>query len=224
MYKLVMFDLDGTLVNSIPDLTFAINKTLLQLEHNEVSAESVKKWVGNGVPLLLARALSNNVIPDVTISKEMQAEAIALFNEAYHESGHSRTHLFNEVLESLTKLKELDCQMAIITSKPYQFVPTILNNLNITDFFSDIIGGDSVKNRKPDPEGINSLLAKYNLKSSEVLMVGDSENDILAAKNATCDSVGFTYGYNYGKPISESNPTYVCDTFSELLEIVNNKK
>lgn len=218
--KFILFDLDGTLVHSIPDLTYAINRTMSDMGYDEVTEREMATWVGNGAPMIIARSLSHDITPSAELSDALKEQAETLFYRYYHESNHSRTHLFDGVLPALETFKQQGIQMAIITSKPAQFVPEIMQKLGLNDYFTDVIGGDQVKNRKPDPESLFLLMKKYDFLPEECLMVGDSRNDILAAHNAGCPSLGYTFGYNYGEPISDSQPTYVCDKFSDIIQVV----
>ena len=218
--KFIMFDLDGTLVHSVPDLTYAINRTMSDLGYPQASEDEIATWVGNGAPMIIARSISHDMNPSSELTDELKQKAEELFYRYYHESNHSRTHLFEGVLSTLESLKQQGIQMAVITNKPAQFVPDIMHKLGLSDYFIDVIGGDQVKNRKPDPESLFLLMEKYAVLPEECLMVGDSRNDILAAHNAGCPSLGYTFGYNYGEPISDSQPTYVCDKFSDIISVV----
>ncbi|MGL5251390.1 MAG: HAD-IA family hydrolase, partial [Enterovibrio sp.] len=119
--------------------------------------------------------------------------------------------------------KQAGFLLGIVTNKAQQFVPAILQQLQLETFFSDIIGGDTLSTNKPHPQGLLFLQEKHKLKSQEIVMVGDSKNDILAAKNAHIASIGLTYGYNYGEPIADSHPDAVVDDFAALLTIFNRK-
>lgn len=218
--KYIMFDFDGTLIHSIPDLTYAVNKTMVDLGYEPATEAEVSTWVGNGVSMIIARALGHDINPSEAFSDELKEKAAELFYGYYHESNHSRTELFSGVIETLKHLKEQGIKMAVVTNKPSQFIPEIMGKLGLNDYFTDILGGDQVTNRKPDPEALITLMQKHGLLPEECLMVGDSRNDILAAQNAGCPSVGYTFGYNYGNPISDSQPTYVCDKFNEIIEVV----
>ncbi|MGL6026543.1 MAG: HAD-IA family hydrolase, partial [Vibrio sp.] len=110
--------------------------------------------------------------------------------------------------------------LALVTNKPSRFVPEVLVQHKIDHFFSDVIGGDTFPDKKPDPMALNWLLDKHQLSADQMLMVGDSKNDILAAKNAGCYSFGLTYGYNHGEPIANAQPDFVADDIGTLLEVV----
>lgn len=128
--------------------------------------------------------------------------------------------MYPTVKETLQELHRAGIKMALVTNKPSKFVPDVLVQHGIADYFVDVIGGDTFAERKPNPIALNWLLEKHQLDASQMLMVGDSKNDILAAKNAGCASFGLTYGYNHGEPIANSNPDYVADSLAQLLDVV----
>lgn len=218
--KLITFDLDGTLLDSVPDLAEAVDKTVQALGYEPIEEVQVRDWVGNGADVLVSRALSRDIVVGKAISSERVQEARALFDRFYKESGHRLSHLYPTVFETLVELKGRGYTMALVTNKPTKFVPEILQQHNISAFFADVIGGEDFPKCKPDPIALNWLLEKHNLAADEMLMVGDSKNDILAAKNAGSLSFGLTYGYNHGEPIADSRPDYVADRLAELLEIL----
>ena len=216
----IAFDLDGTLLDSVPDLADAADKTMRALGRAGVTVEQVTTWIGNGADILIGRALSQSVEVDPDLDPALHREARALFDRFYEEGGHEKSALYPGVKETLASFHEAGVPMAIVTNKPAQFVPHLLEEHGIADFFVDVIGGDTFPLKKPDPFALNWLLDKHQITAEKMLMVGDSRNDILAAKAASCYVVGLTYGYNYGQPISESNPDIVLDHFSHLAEVV----
>ncbi|EEW06822.1 Phosphoglycolate phosphatase (PGP) [Vibrio mimicus VM603] len=138
----------------------------------------------------------------------------------YAQTGHKLSHLYANVKSTLTELKNAGFTLALVTNKPSKFVPEVLEQHGIDHFFSDVIGGDTFPNKKPDPMALNWLLEKHQLTAQQMLMVGDSKNDILAAKNVGCPSFGLTYGYNHGEPIADAGPDFVADDIAALLEVV----
>lgn len=218
--KYIVFDLDGTLVDSVPDLTKAVSMTLIDLGRDEVTDDEVRGWIGNGAEIMLKRALSRNILIDPDLDENLYEIARTRFDDYYANNGHGRTLVYPKVKETLTELAEAGFQMGIVTNKPYAFVPAILRDLGLSTFFVDVIGGDSLSTNKPNPEGLWSLRDKYGLSNGEIIMVGDSKNDIIAAKNAGFASIGLTYGYNYGEPIEQYAPDAVADTFCEILDIL----
>lgn len=213
----IAFDLDGTLVDSVPDLAQALRMMMADLGNKPVSDDDVRNWIGNGAEIMVKRALSNNVIINPELNESQALIALERFEYHYENNGHGKTLVYEGVEKTLSRLKSAGFIMGIVTNKPHQFVPEILKDLNLHHYFSDIIGGGTLATNKPSPEGLEYLRNKYQLSHKNMLMVGDSKNDILAAKNAGIASIGLSYGYNYGEPISDSNPDMVLDNFSQLL-------
>ncbi len=218
--KYIAFDLDGTLVDSAPDLAEAVRTTLLELGLESVTDDEVRGWIGNGAEIMLKRALSKDVIIDPNLDEALYEIARTRFDEHYAKNGSKKTSVYPKVKETLQALKQAGFKMGVVTNKPIAFVPAILTDLGLDDYFSDLIGGDSFATNKPAPEGLLFLKDKYELAHNEILMVGDSKNDILAAQNANINSIGLTYGYNYGESIADSNPSCVLDKFADLLAIL----
>jgi len=218
--QFIAFDLDGTLLDSVPDLAEATDKAMRALGRPSVTVEQVTTWIGNGADVLIGRALSRSFEVDPQLDPALHKEARQLFDRFYEAGGHQQSALYAGVKETLAAFHQANVPMAIVTNKPSQFVPHLLEQHGIRDYFVDVIGGDTFPRKKPDPFALHWLMEKHQLAASEMLMVGDSRNDILAAKAATCYVVGLTYGYNYGQPISDSDPDIVLDHFSQLAEVV----
>ncbi|MFB1418697.1 phosphoglycolate phosphatase [Klebsiella michiganensis] len=228
----VAFDLDGTLVDSAPGLTAAVDNALYALELPMAGEERVVTWIGNGADVLIQRALTwarqeraalraaqgkPSVDHDDIPQAEQQAILRKLFDRYYGEVAEEGSFLFPAVADTLSALHAKGLPLALVTNKPTPFVAPILASLDIAKYFTVVIGGDDVKNKKPHPEPLLLVAEKLGLASAELLFVGDSRNDIQAAKAAGCSSIGLTYGYNYGEPISLSEPDYIFDQFNELL-------
>ncbi|MDA0149460.1 phosphoglycolate phosphatase [Vibrio sp. LaRot3] len=218
--KLIAFDLDGTLLDSVPDLAVAADQAAQALGFPAVSEAQVRDYVGNGADVLIGRALSQSLTIDPELSPEIRAKGRELFDDFYEKTGHKNSHLYANVKSTLAELKQAGYILALVTNKPSQFVPDVLAQHDIAQYFTDVLGGDAFAEKKPNPIALNWLLEKHGCSANEMLMVGDSKNDILAAKNAGCASFGLTYGYNHGEPISASNPDFVADNIAELLEVV----
>jgi len=218
--KLIAFDLDGTLLDSVPDLAVAADQAVQALGYPGVSEEKVRDYVGNGADVLVGRALSQSMTIDPELSSELLVKARELFDDFYDKSGHKLSHLYPAVKETLSELQQAGFTLALVTNKPSKFVPEILEQHGIDKFFVDVLGGDAFPEKKPNPVALNWLMEKHNCQPQEMLMVGDSKNDILAAKNAGCYSFGLTYGYNHGEPISASKPDFVADIIADLVDVV----
>jgi len=220
MYKLICFDLDGTLVDSVPDLAAGVNSMLTQLSRPDFSEDTVLGWVGNGVPILVQRALSGSVDISSELTDAELNRGVELFLAHYSVNLFTDSKLYPNVIETLTALKLGGYKLAIITNKPIAQTKPVLALAGISDFFDIVLGGDSLAEKKPHPLPLQHCQQQFNLSSDEVLMVGDSKNDIIAAKAANFDSFGLTYGYNYGIPISDSAPNFVADDIGDLLTVL----
>lgn len=215
---LLIFDLDGTLIDSVPDLSVATNEMLVQLGASPADVVDVRTWVGNGSRKLVERALLWAKLPTETSALE---QAHRLFLSAYQR--HVNTHQTTEyqgVTAGLHKLRQAGFMLAIATNKPMAFVPEILAKLGWTDSFVMVLGGDSLSAKKPDPLPLLHICQELGVLPSQALMIGDSKNDIQAGKSAGMTTLALSYGYNYGQPISQSEPDMVFDEFAALVSFV----
>ncbi|ELY5145753.1 phosphoglycolate phosphatase [Vibrio vulnificus] len=218
--KLIAFDLDGTLLDSVPDLAVAADQATRAVGFPGVTELQVRDYVGNGADILIGRALSQSLTINPELSDELRAQARELFDDFYQQTGHKLSHLYPTVKETLKELHQAGFTLALVTNKPSKFVPDVLQQHGIADYFVDVLGGDSFPEKKPNPIALNWLMKKHQIQPTEMLMVGDSKNDILVAKNAGCASFGLTYGYNHGEPIAASEPDFVADSLAQLLDVV----
>ncbi|HZH69571.1 MAG TPA: phosphoglycolate phosphatase [Flavobacteriaceae bacterium] len=213
--ELLIFDFDGTLINSIPDLTLAINKMLSHYNFSALTIKEVTPFIGNGALPLVKRALK------AAMKKESSSEvnfneAFDIYLAAYKEITCKDTFMYPGVLDTLKYLKQKEYKMVICTNKPMAFVEPILNTLKIKHFFQLWIGENSLAEKKPSATPLLHLVKEMNSSIEKSIMIGDSKNDILAAQNAKMDSIGVTYGYNYNENISDYNPSHVVDNFTDL--------
>ena len=215
--NVLLFDLDGTLVDSAPDLALALNKTLRDLQQKEYSQRTIRHWVGNGAQTLVERGLSGSADINEKLDPALVNDALGIFLKHYQDGLCIDSALYDDVKEGLLILKSSGFRLAIITNKPAVFIQPILAGLGIGGLFEILIGGDTLAERKPHPAPLTYALEQLKVTAEQCLMIGDSKNDIIAAKAANIDSVGLTYGYNYGEDISKYQPEWCFDTFAELL-------
>ncbi|MBU2869498.1 phosphoglycolate phosphatase [Colwellia sp. E2M01] len=220
--QVLLFDLDGTLVDSAPDLAAALNKTLSDLGKPEFAQDTIRSWVGNGAQTLVARGLSGSATIDSQLDSELAQRAVTLFLDHYREQMCVETVLYPDVKEGLVALKSAGFRLGIITNKPVEFIQPILSGLGIDRLFEIIIGADTLAEKKPHPAQLFYAVEQLNVVTENCLMIGDSKNDILAAQAASMDSVGLTYGYNYGEDIANYNPQWCFDTFAEFTAALQN--
>ncbi|QIB49900.1 phosphoglycolate phosphatase [Pseudomonas sp. OIL-1] len=213
--QLVMFDLDGTLVDSVPDLAAAVNHMLGQRGRAPASLEQVGDWVGNGAPVLVRRALAGSVDHAGVDDDEAEA-ALQVFLQAYG-GAHELTTLYPGVAECLDWLQHQGLKMAVVTNKPQRFVAPLLAEMGIAGFFEWLIGGDTLPVKKPDPAALLHVMRLAQVEPEHSLFIGDSRNDVLAARAAGVRVVAVPYGYNHGRPIAEENPDLLVDSLDALI-------
>ncbi len=220
-FKLIGFDLDGTLVDSLPDLALSVNSALAEFDLPQASQELVMTWIGNGADILITRALIwAKEQSGKTLDEEQIKELKRRFGFYYGENLCNVSRLYPHVKETLERLKAQGYILAVITNKPTKHVQPVLAAFGIDHLFSEMLGGQSLPAIKPHPAPLYYLCGKFGLYPKQILFVGDSKNDILAAHAAGCAVVGLTYGYNYNIPIAEANPDWVFDDFADILKIV----
>ena len=212
----LIFDLDGTLIDSAPDLRSATNKLLAKYDRRPITMEEVKKFVGNGAAKLIERAFR-------ATGKEAKEQDIDGLTDEFLSfyDGHEAddTMPYEGVIETLTLLQNKGYRMAVCTNKPQLPTENLLRDLNMADFFEVVIGGDVLERKKPDPQMIHWVLDKMALDVSEAIMVGDSPNDIDAAKKASMRNVAVSYGYRK-VAVEELRADTVIDRFEQLLNYV----
>jgi len=216
--QLLIFDFDGTLIDSVPDLADATNAMLTTLGKDTYPIEMIRNWIGNGSRLLVERALVGKVeVAEDELTVEEADHAEQIFFEAYKNLSGSKTVAYPDVDDGLKKLHAAGYTLALVTNKPIRFVPKILQSFGWQDLFSEVMGGDSLPVKKPDPTPLLHVCETLNFSVDKAVMIGDSRNDMLAGQNANMDTLGLSYGYNYGQDIRELNPTEAFDHFADLV-------
>lgn len=215
--KAVLFDLDGTLIDSAPDLALAINHMLTSIGREEISPAIIRSWVGNGASILVQRGLSGQTDIDENLDPELLEKSLAIFLDFYANNLCVDTVTYPHVRSSLKILKAKGYQLAIVTNKPYDFIQPILDGLELNGLFELLVGGDTLEKRKPDPLPLHYACEKLGVTVEQCVMVGDSKNDVLAANAANMQSIGLSYGYNYGEDINEHNPDISFDDFADII-------
>ncbi len=217
--QLLIFDFDGTLIDSVPYLADTTNAMLTTLGKDTYPIGTIRNWVGNGSRMLVERALVGKIeVLDGELTVEQADHAEQVFFDAYKNLSGSKTIAYPDVDGGLQKLQAAGYTLALVTNKPIRFVPKILQSFGWQDLFSEVLGGDSLLVKKPDPAPLLHVCQALNVTPEQAIMIGDSRNDILAGQNANMDTLGLSYGYNYGQDIRELNPTEVFDNFATLVD------
>lgn len=219
--KVIGFDLDGTLVDSALGLANTVDSMCARLNLPQPGKALVTTWIGNGIEVLLDRALLWSKAPK---DAEYRQNAMRILSECYQDELLSGSPLFSEVKETLETLKNEGYQLVLITNKPSKFIPELMDYLGISQFFTLMLGANDSTKIKPHPAPIFKVLGELGVLQSEFIFVGDSRNDILAARNAGVRSIALTYGYNYGESIENESPDYMMDKFAELLPLLHELK
>ena len=209
---LIIFDLDGTLVNSIPDLTDSLNFVSNRMNYNKFTEERVKSIVGGGVGKLIEDAYGMN-----KNDKEFK-DVFELFLSFYSSNHSRRSHLYKNVQEILEHFKTK--KLAVLSNKLDIYTKQLVKDFSIDKYFDLVLGATDEIAKKPSAEPINYILKKLNISPAKAVMVGDSEPDIMCAKNAGIASVSVSYGYRSKEQLERLNPDYLVDDLIELKTII----
>lgn len=212
--KLIIIDVDGTLVDSVPDLAYCADKMMLSIGKKPWGEDKIRNWVGNGVPKLVERNLTGKLEGEV--DKKLFDKAYPIFLKLYAQNSSKRSNLYNGVLEGLEYMKLQEYKIGCVTNKAEEFTLPILKNLNIFDYFEIVISGDTLEKKKPDPLPLLHAAKYFNVEPDQALMIGDSISDVKAARAAKFNIICMSYGYNHGNDIKLSKPDLVIDSMSEL--------
>lgn len=212
--SLILFDLDGTLVDSAPDLAAAIDRMLVSLGRPPAGEDQVRGWIGHGMPQLVRRALTGALWPSE--DPPQFEEALKRYMDFYAEALADRSRLYPGVLEALEWLKALGMPMACVTNKHSAFSAKVLEGFGLLGFFSAVVSGDDFKRPKPDPMPLLHLAETFKVSPSEVLMIGDSESDAKAARAAGMMLALVTYGYPGAMGIDAFSPDLRLDSLASL--------
>ncbi len=213
--KLVVFDLDGTLIDSRLDLFHSINAMLRHFKRPELPEEVVASYVGDGAPVLVRRALGDPK------DEKFLKEAVDYFLAYYRVHKLDYTHVYDGIKESLAAIhgsNGLGRKMAVLSNKPVHPSRAIIDALGLRHFFVHVYGGNSFPTKKPDPQGARTLLKETRTQAKDALIVGDSSVDVLTGRNAGMWTCGVTYGFA-PHTLCEAPPDVVLDKPHELAEI-----
>ena len=209
---LVCFDLDGTLVDSVPDIAAAMDKSLQELGAEPAGEERVRGWVGYGSAKLVQQAMEW-----ANLSSEHHEQAYQIFLTAYFDNLAGNSTLYANVESILRAFKYQKVPVALITNKPSLFVKPLLDHFGISTYFSWMLGGDSLEEKKPSPMPLLHCMEDIEAAPERCLMIGDSLADYRAAKAAGFKCALVTYGYNHGVDLTELESDVIIDDLAELL-------
>jgi len=205
----VIFDLDGTLIDSKLDLAYAVNATRAHMGLGPLDIELVSSYVGSGAPVLIRRALGHRA------SEIAAAEALEFFLEYYRDHKLDHTRLYPGVKETLDRLHRVGKYLAILTNKPVGPTKGIVDGLGIASYFFQVYGGNSFEFKKPHPVGVQTLIAESRVPHERTMMVGDSSIDVETARNAGVRICGVTYGFA-PETLQDPAPDLLADKIEDV--------
>jgi phosphoglycolate phosphatase len=215
---MILIDVDGTLVDSVPDLAWCVDEMMKAMGREPWGEARVRDWVGNGVERLVRRALVGQL--DGEPPDEEFDKAYPVFLDLYAENTSKRSTLYPGVREGLDYLKEQDYSLGCVTNKAEQFTLPLLRDLGIEDYFGIVVAGDTLPVKKPDPTPLLYAAEFFGTGPEHSLMIGDSMSDVKAARAAGFRIICMSYGYNHGEDIRSYGPDQVIDSMAELRDIL----
>ena len=216
--KAVVIDLDGTLLDTAPDLADAACDMLAEMGRPAVPLETVKTYIGNGVSRLVKRLLTGDM--DADPDPELFKQAYAIYQKHYGANVSRKSRPFPGVVEGLDTLKAAGYHVACITNKAAVFTIPLLKDTGLHDYFELILSGDALPKRKPDPLPLLHACEKFGIKPEELLLIGDSLNDTQAARAAGCPVFCVPYGYNRGRSVNELDLDAVVPSILEATKLI----
>ncbi|AKH37021.1 MULTISPECIES: phosphoglycolate phosphatase [Nitrosomonas] len=216
--KAVVIDLDGTLLDTAMDLASAANKMLTELGKPELPVATIQSFIGKGIQRLVKRSLTNSL--DEEPDPELFNKALPIYQRNYHENLYTHTRPFPEVVEGLDTLKKDGFRLACITNKAEAFTLPLLRATNLLHYFEMVLSGDTLPKKKPDPLPLLHACNHFQIKPYELLLIGDSLNDAMAARAAGCHIFCVPYGYNEGRGVNELNCDAVVSSLLEATKLI----
>jgi phosphoglycolate phosphatase len=216
--EMILIDVDGTLVDSVPDLAYCVDEMMRQLGRKPHGERCVRDWVGNGVERLVRRALAGAL--DGEPNEVDFQRAYPIFLELYADNTSKRSVLYPGIREGIEMLRHAGYKLGCVTNKAARFTEPLLKDLGVYDKFSIVISGDTLPSKKPDPAPLLHAAAFFGCRPENALMIGDSVSDVKAARAAGFQIVCMSYGYNHGVDIRQEKPDAVIDSLVDIFPLL----
>lgn len=221
-YHAILFDLDGTLVDSMPDIATATNAMLAAIGHRTLPIEQLRTFVGKGTTILIKRAIAANIDPPEP-EAIFFAQAQQLFNQYYHLYNGTKSQLYPNVIAGLQQLKKRKLKLGVVTNKPHEFTIPLLEKTGLLPFFEVVVSGDTCTLKKPHPEPLYHACKLLSISIQNTLFVGDSQNDTQAANAANMDVLILPYGYNEGNAIQNLKFNAIVPDIHAIVDWIDNQ-
>lgn len=213
-FPAVLFDLDGTLIDTIPDIIHAVNAMCDDLGLEKLSDTTITAYVGRGSDNLVRRVLTHNTDPSL-VSEDTLIKALQIFQTRYHEVNGKYSHLFDGVMQGLQDFAHTGAKLAIVTNKATAFTLPLLRLTGLIDFFDAIVCGDTCTEKKPHPMPVLHACSLLGVAPENTLLIGDSVNDALAARAAKVTVLILPYGYNEGQDVRDLEVDDIVESITD---------
>lgn len=213
-----MIDLDGTLLDTIPDLAAAANMMLAEMGRPGLDESLIRNFVGKGIPRLVERALAGSM--EGIVDADMLAQALPIYDRCYADVNGRHTRVYPGVMDGLAELQRRGFPLACVTNKAARFTVPLLQDKNLAHYFALVIAGDTLYRKKPDPLPLTHACANFGISPSAMLMIGDSLNDAEAARAAGCPVFCVTYGYNEGRDVRDLDIDAIVTSLFEATRLI----
>lgn len=218
--RAVLIDMDGTLLDTIPDLAEAANRTLAEIGRAPLGIDTVRSYVGKGIPVLVKRCLSGHLDDNIEPDPDELALALPIFKRHYAAVNGLETTIYPRVIEGLVAMRDKGLQLACITNKAGDFALPLLERTGLARFFPVVVSGDTTPEKKPHPAPLLHACSKFGVAPKEAVMIGDSTNDALAGRNAGCRVLCVPYGYNEGGDVHDIDCDAIVDSLLDAAAIL----
>jgi phosphoglycolate phosphatase len=216
-----MIDLDGTLLDTIPDLAIAANAMLADMGRPALDVELIRTFVGKGIPRLVEKTCATSFAAEPT--REQLADALAAFERCYSVVNGDHTTVYSGVTEGLERMRDMGLPLACVTNKAGRYTQPLLERMRLASYFAHVVAGDTLPRKKPDPLPLLHVCRQLDIEPRDMLMIGDSLNDAEAARSAGCPVFCVDYGYNEGRDVRELDIDAIVSSLSEAARLIRKR-
>ncbi|NDU86270.1 MAG: HAD-IA family hydrolase [Ferrovum sp.] len=216
--RFIMFDLDGTLVDTAEEIAHSVNQTLQEAGFDPLPHSDIREWIGKGTAWLFGQALESVTGNEDVRESLLYEQYYPRFLQVYHDLTGVHSLPYEGAPEALAQLRQAGCRLAVVTNKDRGLSQRLLESQGLTSAIDLLVGGGDTPEGKPSPQPLQKALRDAGSTPGEALFVGDSSNDVVAARRAGVPIWAFNHGYNHGEPIAQANPDVVLDGFADLLQ------